>query len=66
MRMTFKVLIIGGAHAGTLATINQIQITKECTPNKVSVNEGFATIQKNVFIVGKAKPEITIPEVKIA
>ena len=61
-----KALIVGGSHSGELVTIGQIQVTKECAPNKVSMNEGYATVQTNVFIVGKAKPEITLPEVKVA
>jgi ribosomal protein S4E len=31
----------------------------------VEFNEGFSTIKDHVFVVGKKKPEITLPEVSI-
>ncbi|MEM3341341.1 MAG: 30S ribosomal protein S4e [Thermoplasmata archaeon] len=59
-------LIVGGHHTGELATINVVSVTREVAANKVSFVEGHSTTRKNVFVVGKAKPEITLPEVRIA
>jgi small subunit ribosomal protein S4e len=60
-------LIIGGTHIGELAMIENIEIIASSSYNLAlmkGVNE-FTTIEPYVFPVGKTKPVITIPEVKI-
>jgi len=59
-------LVVGGNHAGEIASINRISTTREVAANRVSFAEGYSTTKENVFVVGKGKPEITLPEVKIA
>jgi small subunit ribosomal protein S4e len=58
-------MIIGGKHAGQIATIENYKKIRGPKPNVVEFSEGFSTINDHVFVVGKTKPEITIPEVSI-
>jgi small subunit ribosomal protein S4e len=58
-------MIIGGKHAGQVATIRDYRIVRSPKPNIVSFNEGFSTIKDHVFVVGTKAPEITIPEVTV-
>ena len=60
-------LIIGGSHVGELATIEAIETISSSSHNLAimkGVNE-FTTIEPYVFPVGKTKPVIAIPEVKV-
>jgi len=57
-------MIIGGKHAGTIATIERYEVLRSPKPNVVWFKEGFSTTKNNVFVVGTKKPEITVPEVK--
>ena len=61
-------LITGGSHVGELATIEDIEIIASSSNNlaKMKGTHPFTTIEPYVFPVGKAKPVITIPEVKVA
>ncbi|HET6405769.1 MAG TPA: 30S ribosomal protein S4e [Candidatus Thermoplasmatota archaeon] len=59
-------LLTGGSHVGELAKVKQEEQIRSPTPNLVSVQSGseeFSTIKPYVFLVGKDKPEIQLPEV---
>jgi small subunit ribosomal protein S4e len=58
-------MIIGGKHAGQIATIENYKKIRGPKPNVIEFSEGFSTIKDLVFVVGKTKPEITVPEVSI-
>ena len=60
-------LIIGGSHVGELATIEDIEIISSSSSNlaKMKGTQQFTTIEQYVFPVGKTKPVISIPEVKV-
>jgi small subunit ribosomal protein S4e len=60
-------LITGGSHIGELATLQDLEIIASSKPNLAKmkgVNE-FTTLEKYVFPVGKTKPVIAVPEVRI-
>ena len=61
-------LITGGNHVGELATIEDIEIIASSSNNlaKMRGENPFTTIEPYVFPVGKTKPVIAIPEVRIA
>lgn len=59
-------LITGGAHVGEFATVKGEETIRSPRPNLVSLSAGsdaFSTVKPYVFLVGKGKPEITLPEV---
>jgi small subunit ribosomal protein S4e len=58
-------MIIGGKHSGQIGTIEDYKVIRGPKPNLVEFSEGFSTIKDHVFVVGKTKPEITVPEVSI-
>jgi small subunit ribosomal protein S4e len=60
-------MIIGGSHIGEVANIYDIQITISSKSNltKMKGTTDFTTLQKYVFPIGKNKPSIELPEVKI-
>ncbi len=60
-------MIIGGRHIGEIANIDEIQTTVSSKSNltKMKGYTEFTTLQKHVFPIGKNKPSIEIPEVKI-
>ncbi|KYK33721.1 MAG: 30S ribosomal protein S4e [Thermoplasmatales archaeon SG8-52-3] len=60
-------MIIGGSHIGEVANIEDIEIIPSSKPNltKMKGKNDFSTLQKYVFPIGKTKPAIEIPEVKI-
>ena len=60
-------MIIGGSHIGEVANIEDIEIISSSKPNltKMKGKNDFSTLQKYVFPIGKAKPVIELPEVKI-
>jgi small subunit ribosomal protein S4e len=60
-------IIIGGSHVGEVANIEDIEIISSSTPNltKMKGKSDFSTLQEYVFPIGKAKPIIELPEVKI-
>jgi small subunit ribosomal protein S4e len=60
-------MVIGGSHIGEIANILDIEIIPSSKPNltKMKGKTDFTTLQKYVFPIGKIKPAIDIPEVKI-
>ena len=57
-------LVIGGAHSGELATIEDIRKTRSAMPNMTSLHSSydFETIEDYVFVIGKGTPEIETPD----
>ncbi len=60
-------IIIGGNHIGEVANIGEIETTISSKSNltKMKGSTEFTTLQKHVFPIGKNKPSIELPEVKI-
>jgi small subunit ribosomal protein S4e len=60
-------MIIGGSHIGETANIEGIEIIPSSKPNlaKMKGKKDFTTLQNYVFPIGKNKPVIALPEVKI-
>lgn len=60
-------LIIGGSHVGELANIKEIQVVTSSKPNLAYMAGAteFSTISKYIFPIGKNKPVISLPEVKM-
>lgn len=60
-------MIIGGSHIGEIANIEETQVVASSRPNlaKMKGTSEFSTLQEYVFPIGKAKPVIELPEVKI-
>ncbi len=60
-------MIIGGSHIGEIASIEEIQVVASSKPNlaKMKGENEFSTIAKHVFPIGKTKPAISLPEVKM-
>ncbi len=58
-------MITGGKHIGELGVIKEYEVVRSSTQNLVHFEEGFTTVQEYVFVVGKDKPVIEIPEVGI-
>ncbi|UCD14283.1 MAG: 30S ribosomal protein S4e [Thermoplasmatales archaeon] len=60
-------MIIGGSHIGQIANIKDIQIVSSSKPNLAYMkgNKEFSTNTEYIFPIGKTKPIITLPEVKI-
>ena len=60
-------IIIGGSHIGEIANIEDIQTISSPKPNltKMKGKTNFSTLQDFVFPIGKNKPIIELPEVKI-
>ncbi len=56
-------LVIGGAHSGELATIEDVRKTRGVMPNMTSLHSSydFETIEDYVFVIGKGTPEIETP-----
>ena len=57
-------LVIGSAHSGELATIEDIRKTRSAMPNMTSLHSSydFETIEDYVFVIGKGTPEIETPD----
>ena len=60
-------LIIGGSHIGQIASIVGIQVASSSKPNlaKMKGVKEFSTLSNYIFPIGKTKPTITLPEVKM-
>lgn len=60
-------MIIGGSHIGEIANIEGVEVIESSKPNlaKMKGAAEFTTLQKYVFPIGKNKPIIEVPEVKI-
>lgn len=59
-------LVTGGAHVGEFAKVEGEETIRSPRPNLVALKSGeapFSTVKPYVFIVGKDKAEITLPEV---
>jgi small subunit ribosomal protein S4e len=59
------VLVIGGAHAGRLETVEEYIITRSSAPNLVKFKDGTVTVKQNIFVVGAKVPEISMPEASV-
>ena len=60
------VLVTGGAHVGEFAKVDGEETIRSPRPNLVSLKSGeqpYSTVKPYVFIVGKDRPEIALPEV---
>ncbi|MCK5258830.1 MAG: 30S ribosomal protein S4e, partial [Thermoplasmatales archaeon] len=59
--------IIGGSHIGQTANIEDVETVSSSKPNlaKMKGKSEFSTLQSYVFPIGKTKPAITLPEVRI-
>jgi small subunit ribosomal protein S4e len=60
-------LITGGSHIGQIANIEQVQIVPSSKSN-LTIMKGeneFSTLTDYVFPIGKNKPVVSLPEVKI-
>ncbi len=55
-------LLIGGKHVGQLGHVDELVVERATRPNVVSFKEGFSTVLHYVFVVGKQKPVIALPE----
>ena len=60
-------MIIGGSHIGQIANIKDIEVTLSSKPNlaKMKGDKEFLTITEYIFPIGKTKPIIALPEVKM-
>ena len=60
-------MIIGGSHIGQIANIEDVEIIPSSKPNlaKMKGTNEFSTLTHYVFPIGKNKPVITLPEVKM-
>lgn len=60
-------MIIGGSHIGETANIEEIQVIPSAKPNlaKMKGNSEFSTITNYIFPIGKNKPVVSLPEVKM-
>jgi small subunit ribosomal protein S4e len=59
-------LITGGAHVGEFAKVGAEETIRSPRPNLVALTSGsasYSTVKPYVFLVGKDKPEIQLPEV---
>lgn len=60
--------ITGGTHVGENARIKEIEVIRASRANLVYLQDGeaeFSTVKPYVFVVGKDKPEIRLPEERI-
>jgi len=58
--------ITGGAHVGEFAKVEDVEVIRSPRPNLVNLTAGsetYSTVKPYVFLVGKDRPEITLPEV---
>ena len=60
-------MITGGTHIGQIASIDDVEMIPSSKPNlaKMKGESEYSTLQKYVFPIGKHKPVIELPEVKI-
>jgi ribosomal protein S4E len=60
-------MIVGGTHIGEIANIEEIQVAQSSKPN-LAIMKGekeFSTIADYIFPIGKTKPAVSLPEVKV-
>jgi small subunit ribosomal protein S4e len=60
-------MIVGGTHIGEIASIEEIQVAVSSKPNLALMKgeKEFSTIADYIFPIGKTKPAISIPEVRV-
>ena len=60
-------MIIGGSHIGEIANIEDVENIPSSKPNlaKMKGANEFSTLTHYVFPIGKNKPVIALPEVKM-
>jgi small subunit ribosomal protein S4e len=60
-------MIVGGTHIGEIASIEEIQVAASSKPNLALMKgeKEFSTIADYIFPIGKTKPAISIPEVRV-
>jgi ribosomal protein S4E len=60
-------MVIGGSHVGQIAHIEEIQIISSSKPNLALMkgDKEFSTLAEYIFAIGKTKPTIILPEVKM-
>ena len=60
-------MIIGGKHIGEIASIDELQVVASAKHNfaRMKGEKEFSTITDYVFPIGKTKPTIELPEVKM-
>ena len=60
-------MIIGGSHIGEVANIEEVEIIPSTKSNLIKMKgaSDFSTLQEYVFPIGKNKPIIELPEVKM-
>jgi small subunit ribosomal protein S4e len=57
-------LMIGGKHVGEKGTIEKYVVVRNPKDNIVYFKEGFNTVKRHVFIIGKTRPEVILPAPK--
>lgn len=55
-------LLVGGKHVGRVGHVEEVRLARSMQPTQVTFQEGFSTIRDYVFVVGKEKPVIGLPE----
>lgn len=60
-------IIIGGSHIGEVANIEEVEIIPSIKSNLIKMKgaSDFSTLQEYIFPIGKNKPVIELPEVKM-
>ena len=60
-------MVIDGSHVGQIANIEDIQIVSSSKPNIAIMksDKEFSTLAQYIFPIGKTKPTIILPEVKM-
>lgn len=56
-------LLTGGKHVGQVGHVEELVVERGSHPNFVRFQEGFSTVPAYVFVVGKQRPVIPVPEV---
>lgn len=56
-------LLMGGQHVGQVGHVEELVVQRGSQPDVVTFKEGFSTVPRYVFIVGKQKPVVGLPEV---
>ncbi|HWG90322.1 MAG TPA: 30S ribosomal protein S4e [Candidatus Thermoplasmatota archaeon] len=65
MKQGAAAFITGGQHTGSIVTVGAVEVTRSPKHNLVSLTQGgttFSTVKPYVFVVGKDKPEVQVPQ----
>ncbi len=57
-------ILSGGQHVGELGHLEEEKVERSAKPNVIHFREGFNTVKPYVFMVGRAEPLVTLPEVR--